>query len=46
MNSSVTLGLSYYKLVLNGKTMLEIDRLNGFYIVNVKDVLKYVKNMC
>lgn len=46
MNSSVTLGLSYYKLVLNGKTMLEIDRLNGVYIVNGKDVLKDVKNMC
>ena len=25
----VTLGLSYYKIVIDGKTMLEIDRLNG-----------------
>ena len=31
MDSSVTLGLSYYKIVLGNKTMLEIDRLNGVF---------------
>ena len=46
MDSSVTLGLSYYKIVLGGKTMLEIDRLNGVYIINGKDVLKEVRDMC
>lgn len=46
MGSSVTLGLSYYKVVLNGKTMLEIDRFNGVYIINGKDVLMDVRNMC
>lgn len=46
MNSTVTLGLSYYKLVLGGETMLEIDKLNGVYIVNGHDVLEEVRNMC
>ena len=46
MDSSVTLGLSYYKIVLGSKTMLEIDRLNGVYIINGKDVLKEVRDMC
>lgn len=46
MESSVTLSLSYYKIVIDGKTVLEIDKLNGVYIVNGKDVLKEVRNMC
>lgn len=46
MESSVTLGLSYYKVVLNDKTMIEIDRFNGVYIINGKDVLKEVRDMC
>ena len=46
MGSSVTLNLSYYKLVLDGKTELEIDRLNDVFIVNGKDILKDVKGMC
>lgn len=46
MGSSVTLGLTYYKIVLDGKTMLEIDRFNGVYTVNGNDVLKDVRDMC
>lgn len=46
MESSVTLGLSYYKVVLDNKTMIEIDRFNGVYIINGKDVLKEVRDMC
>ena len=46
MSSSVTLGLSYYKIVLDGKTMMEIDRLNGVFIINGKDILEKVRNMC
>lgn len=46
MESKVTLSLSYYKIVIDGTTMLEIDKLNGVYIVNGKDVLKEVRNMC
>lgn len=46
MGSSVTLGLSYYKVVLDGKTMIEVDRFNGVYVINGKDVLKEVRDMC
>lgn len=46
MGSSVTLGLSYYKIVLDGKTVLEIDRFNGVYLINGVDVLKEVRDMC
>ena len=46
MGSSITLGLSYYKITLGGKTMIEIDRLNGVYIVNGKDVLREARDMC
>lgn len=46
MDSSVALNLSYYKLVVNGKTKLEIDRLNGVYIINGKDVMEEIRNMC
>lgn len=46
MDSQVTLGLSYYKIVIDGKTMLEIDRLNGVFVVNGNDVLKDVRDMC
>lgn len=46
MSSSVTLSLNYYKIVMDRKTMLEIDKLNGVYEVNGKDVLAEVRNMC
>ena len=46
MGSSVTVGLSYYKIVLDGKTMLEVDKFNGVYCVNGHDVLAAVRNMC
>ena len=46
MNSSLTLGLSYCKIVVNGKTQLEIDRYNGVYKVNGKDIMKEVRDMC
>ena len=40
MDSSVTLSLSYYKIVIDGTTMLEIDKLNGVYIVNGKGICR------
>lgn len=46
MSSSVTLGLSYYKIVMEGKTKLEIDRLNGVFVINGKDILEKVRDMC
>ncbi len=46
MESSVTLTLSYYKISLDNETVLEIDKLNGIFVVNGEDVLKEVRNMC
>lgn len=46
MESSVKLELLYYKIVLDGKTMLEIDKLNSVYVVNGHDVIAEVRNMC
>lgn len=46
MDSSVVLSLSYYKIIIDGKTMLEIDKLNNVYIINGKDILQEVRNMC
>lgn len=46
MGSSVLLTLSYYKIVLNKETKLEIDKFNGVYVVNGKDILKAVRDMC
>ena len=38
--------LDYYKLILDGKTMVEIDRMGDVYTINGKDVLKEVRDMC
>ena len=46
MGSSVTMTLDYYKLILDGKTMVEIDRMGDVYTINGKDVLKEVRDMC
>lgn len=46
MESSVTLALSYYKIALDEETVLEIDKLNSVFVVNGKDVLKEVRDMC
>lgn len=46
MESSITLTLSYYKIVLDEVTVMEIDKLNGVFVVNGVDVLKEVRDMC
>lgn len=46
MGSSVTMTLNYYKLILDGKTMIEIDRMGDVFTVNGKDVLREVRGMC
>ena len=46
MESSVTMTLSYYKIALDGETVLEIDKLNNVFVVNGDDVLKEVRDMC
>ena len=46
MGSSVTMTLDYCKLILDGKTMVEIDRMGDVFTINGKDVLKEVRDMC
>lgn len=46
MESSIVLSLTYYKIVLGGKTVLEIDKLNDVFVINGKDILQEVRSMC
>lgn len=45
MNSSVTLNISYIKISLNGKELVELDKLNGIFKIDGKDVLQKVREM-
>lgn len=44
MDASVTLELLYILIEIDGKTMLEYDKLNSVFIVNGKDLLEKVRN--
>lgn len=46
MGSSVTINLTYLKIEINGKEMLEIDRLNMIYKINGVDRLKKIREQC
>lgn len=43
MNASVTLELMYILVEVDGKTMLEYDKLNSVFVVNGKDLLEKVR---
>lgn len=43
MNASVTLELMYILIEVDGKTMLEYDKLNAVFVVNQKDLLEKVR---
>lgn len=43
MNAIVTLELLYYLVEIDGKTMLEYDKLNSVFVVNGKDLLQKVR---
>ena len=45
-NSSVTVELLYYVLELDGKKVMELDKLNGVCVVNGKDVLSKARSLC
>ncbi len=45
MGSSVTLNLTYILIEVNGETKVELDKLNGVYIVNGVDLLAQVKTL-
>lgn len=44
MNATVTLELLYYLVEIDGKTMLEYDKLNSVFVVNGKDLLQKVRS--
>lgn len=46
MGASVTLELLYILVEVDGKTMLEYDKLNSVFVVNEKDLLAKVRNYC
>lgn len=43
IGGSVELEVAYYKKVVGGKTLIEIDKLNGKYVINGKDYYAGVK---
>lgn len=46
MNASATIGLTYYKIEVDGKDELELDKLNGIYKVHGRDVLSRIRSLC
>ena len=46
MSSSVTLEVTYIKIENNGKTALELDKLNGVFVVNGKDIMSAIRSLC
>lgn len=44
MGSSVTLSLTYILIEVDGETKVELDKLNGVYVVNGVDLLAEVKS--
>lgn len=46
MNASITLELFYMKIEIDGKTKLEIDKLNEKYTINGKDMLSKIRKLC
>ena len=45
MEATVTLELTYLMVEVDGKQLVEIDKLNGVYKVNGKDMLAAIKNL-
>ena len=43
MEASVTLEVLYMLIEVDGKTMLEYDKLNSVFVVNGKDLLEKVR---
>lgn len=46
MNASIALEVTYILVELDGKTKLELDKLNSVYKVNGKDLLKDIMKQC
>lgn len=46
MDTKITLTLLYILIELDGKSVLELDKLNEVFKINGKDVLAEIKRMC
>lgn len=46
MGSSITLELHYILIQIDGETKLELDKLNGVYRVNGKDIMEEMRKYC
>lgn len=46
MNATVTLELTYILIEMGGEVKLELDKLNGIYKVNGKDLLAEIRQQC
>lgn len=46
MGSTVTLELLYFMVELAGEKAVEVDKLNSIFVVNGKDMLAPIRNMC
>ena len=46
MDASVTLTVLYILVEIDGKTMLEYDKLNDVFILNQTDMLKKIRSYC
>ena len=43
---TVKMSLTYYLIVYDGEEMFELDKVNGIYKVNGKDVLSKYTTLC
>ena len=46
MSATITLEVTYLLIEVDGKTMLELDKLNDIYVVNQVDILEKVRSQC
>lgn len=46
MEAKVVLGVLYYKLVMDNRTRIELDKLNKKYDVDGRDMLVKIRNLC
>lgn len=44
--SSVKVEVYYFLLEIDGKKMIELDKLNSIFVVNGKDILEKVRSLC
>lgn len=46
MDTKIAIQTTYYKIEIDGKTVIELDKWNSVYIVDGQDILADVRRMC